>query len=119
MQIALAIRAEVQDLERAGIGIETSAEVEFRVRVIKGRSITWPRGEDAESLFTVGNARPLEQALQHATSEMLDWLSQDFGLAAHLLGMHVRYDIANVFNPAFSVACRLEKQALAGFSRRA
>ena len=111
------------DGEIAGTGVETSAEVEFRVRVLKGRSITWPRGEDAESLFTVGNARPLEQALQHATSEMLDWLSQDFGLdavsAAHLLGMHVRYDIANVFNPAFSVACRLEKQALAGFSRRA
>jgi amidase len=54
---------------------------------------------------------------------MLDWLEQDFGLdrasASHLLGMHVRYDIANVFNPAFSVACRLEKQVLAGFARRA
>jgi acetamidase/formamidase len=111
------------DGEIAGTGIETSAEVTFTVRLIKGRSIGWPRGEDASSIFTVGNARPLEQALQHATSEMLAWLEQDFGLdkvsASHLLGMAVRYDIANVFNPAFSVACRVEKQALAGFARRA
>jgi amidase len=110
------------DGEIAGTGIETSAEVEFTVAVKKGPVINWPRGEDAESIFTVGNARPLEQALQHATSEMLDWLAQDFGLdavsASHLLGMHVRYDVANVFNPAFSVACRLDKQILAAFPRR-
>ena len=47
---------------------------------------------------------------------MLAWLEQDYGLdkisASHLLGMAVRYDIANVFNPAFSVACRLEKSWL-------
>jgi amidase len=103
------------DGEIAGTGIETSADIECTVSVIK-RKIGWPRGETAESIFTVGNARPLEQALQHATTEMLAWLEQDYGLgkvsASHLLGMAVRYDIANVFNPAFSVACRIEKSWL-------
>jgi amidase len=117
------VHAAQGDGEIAGTGIETSAEVTFTVRVIKGGNISWPRGEDGLSLFTIGNARPLEQALQHATTEMLAWLENDYGLdkvsAAHLLGMAVRYDIANVFNPAFSVACRIEKQALAGFVRRA
>ena len=65
----------------------------------------------------MGNARPLDQALQHATTEMLAWLAQDYGLdkvaASHFLGMNVRYDVANVFNPAYSVACRVEKSALA------
>lgn len=110
------------DGEIAGTGIETAAEIEFTLRVVKQKPINWPRGENDTEIFTVGNARPLEQALQHATSEMLEWLEQDFGLdavsASHLLGMHVRYDIANVFNPAFSVACRLKKQVLAGFTRR-
>lgn len=105
------------DGEIAGTGIETSAEVTFRVRLIKGQKITWPRGEDETSIFTVGNARPLELALQHATSEMLAWLESGYGLgkiaASHFLGMNVRYDIGNVFNPAFSVACRVEKAALA------
>ena len=32
--------------------------------------------------------------------------------ASHLLGQAVRYDIANVFNPAYCVAARLEKTEL-------
>jgi amidase len=104
------------DGEIVGNGIETSFEVEFTVRVLKGRKIGWPRGENADYIFTVGNARPLDQALQHATSEMLDWLRDDFALelaaASHVLGQCVRYDIANVFNPAYSVVCRLSKRTL-------
>ncbi len=103
------------DGEIAGTGIESSAEIECTVTVLK-KSIGWPRGETSDCIFTVGNARPLEQALQHATTEMLAWLEQDYGLdklsASHLLGMAVRYDIANVFNPAFSVACRIDKSWL-------
>jgi hypothetical protein len=29
-----------------------------------------------------------------------------------VLAMAVRYDVANVYNPAYSVACRLAKSAL-------
>lgn len=111
------------DGEIAGTGIEMPAEIEVELRVVKGGPIAWPRGETADSIFTIGNARPLEQALQHATSEMLRWLESDFALdrvsAAHVLGMAVRYDIGNVFNPAFTVACRLDKSLVASFARRA
>lgn len=104
------------DGEIVGNGIETAFEVEFTVRVLKGRTIGWPRGETATDIFTVGNARPLDQALQHATTEMLRWLETDFHLdladASHLLGQCVRYDVANVFNPAYSVACRLARDAI-------
>ena len=105
------------DGEIVGTGIETSFEVEFTVRLLKGRAMNWPRGETEADIFTVGNARPLDQALQHATTEMIAWLGQDYGLdalsASHLLGQSVRYDVANVFNPAYSVACRLPKRLLA------
>ena len=106
------------DGEIVGTGIETSFEIEFTVRVLKGMAIGWPRGETADEIFAIGNARPLDQALQHATTEMLAWLGADFGLdpiaASHLLGQIVRYDVANVFNPAYSVACRVEKRWLEG-----
>jgi amidase len=86
------------------------------VRLLKGRQIGWPRGENADDIFTVGNARPLDQALQHATTEMVRWLGSDYGLdplaASHLLGQSVCYDVANVFNPAYSVICRLAKRAI-------
>lgn len=101
------------DGEIVGTGIETSFEMEVTFRVLK-RTITWPRGETAEDIFTVGNARPLDQALQHATTEMLRWLQEDYGLdpraASHLMGQVVRYDVGNVFNPAFTVACRIGKR---------
>lgn len=103
------------DGEITGTGIETSFEMEVRLSVLK-RKITWPRAETADEIITLGNARPLDQALQHATTEMQRWLGEDYGLdpraAAHLMGMVVRYDVGNVFNPAFTVACRIEKKWL-------
>ncbi len=114
------VHAAQGDGEIVGTGIETSAEVHFAVHVVKQKLIGWPRGRNANGIFTIGNARPLDQALQHATTEMLDWLTQDYGLnivsASHIMGQAVRYDVANVFNPAFSVVCRIDHASLAGLS---
>jgi hypothetical protein len=49
------------DGEIVGTGIETSFEMQVTFQVLK-RRITWPRGETAEDIFTIGNARPLDQA---------------------------------------------------------
>ena len=112
------VHAQQCDGEIVGTGIETAAEVTFTVKLIKNRKIGWPRGMTETEIFTVGNSRPLDQALQHATTEMLDWLMEDYGLdevaASHIMGQAVRYDVANVFNPAYSVACRIAKSALTG-----
>ena len=103
------------DGEITGTGIETSFEMEVTFRVLK-RTIGWPRGETAEDIFTIGNARPLDQALQHATTEMVRWLGEDYGLepraASHLMGQLVNYDVGNVFNPAYTVACRIARRWL-------
>ena len=115
------VHAAQGDGEIVGTGVETAAEVQFTVSVIKKKQIGGPRGSNKSEIFTIGNARPLEQALQHATTEMLDWLMQDYGLdevaASHVMGQAVRYDIANVFNPAYSVVCRIRKDWLATLHR--
>jgi len=104
------------DGEIVGTGIEISFDVRFTVRVQKGRQIFWPRGEDSEYIFTCGNARPLDQALQHATTEMLRWLHEDYGLdsaaASIVLGQCVEYDVGNVFDPAYTMVCKLPKSIL-------
>lgn len=102
------------DGEIVGTGVETSYDVTVRLSVVKN-TIVWPRGENERDIFTIGNARPLDQALQHATTEMVRWLYEygfDIKGASHLLGQAVRYDIGNVYDPAFTVACRLSKQWL-------
>jgi len=104
------------DGEIAGSGTEVSFDVRFTVNLLKGRRIGCPRGENAEWLFTLGNARPLEQALQQATSEMVRWLEQDYALEPAsiglLLGQAVRYQLANVFDPAYTMVCKVPKWSL-------
>jgi acetamidase/formamidase len=104
------------DGEIVGTGIEVSFDVRFTVEVLKGRSIKWPRGENAEEIFTMGNARPLDQAVQHATTEMLRWLQADYGLgragASTLLGQVVAYEVGNIYDPAYTMVCKVPKAVL-------
>jgi acetamidase/formamidase len=104
------------DGEIVGTGIEISMEVEFSVDLIKDKRIRWPRGENAEYIFTVGNARPLDQCVQHATTEMIRWLQTDYSLdplsVSLLLGQAVEYDLGNIFDPAYTMVCKLRKDIL-------
>lgn len=105
------------DGEIVGTGIEISFDVQFTVKVLKDTPSVWPRGENEDYIFTVGNARPLDQCIQHATTEMLRWLQTDYGLdprAAHtLLGQCVEYDMGNVYDPAYTMVCKIKKSTLA------
>ncbi len=104
------------DGEIVGTGIEVSFDVQFTVRLLKGKRIHWPRGENDDYIFTVGNARPLDQCVQHATTEMLRWLQEDYGFDALganiLLGQCVEYDLGNVFDPAYTMVCKMHKKWL-------
>ena len=109
------------DGEPAGTGIETSFAVQFRVDLLKRKRIQWPRGERPEHIFTVGNARPLEQAVQHALSEMIRWLQEDYGLdmavSSMILGQGAEFDLGNIFNPAYTMACKLKKSFISHLSK--
>jgi amidase len=104
------------DGEIVGTGIEVSFDVQFTVNLIKDKTVNWPRAENDEYILTVGNARPLDQALQHATTEMIRWLQEDFSLDAQathiLLGQCVEYDVGNVFDPAYTIACKVKRKWL-------
>ena len=67
------VHAVQGDGEIVGTGIEISADVVFRVELLKGRAIGWPRAQSPAFIAALGNARPLDQCVQHATTEMLRW----------------------------------------------
>ena len=104
------------DGEILGTGIEIPMEVSFTLEVVKNKLIQWPRGQNSEYIFTAGNVRPLDEAIQHATSEMVRWLTQDYGIsqpdANILIGVYVEYDIGNVFDPAYTMICKMPKSKL-------
>jgi amidase len=102
--------------EVVGTGLETSMDVEFTVDLIKKKPAAWPRMETATHVMVLGSARPLIEALQHATSEMLRWLVADYGFsergASVFMGQALEYDIANVVDPNFTVVAKVPKVLL-------
>lgn len=106
--------------ELTGTGIEISADVELQVYIEQPRNpesqVRWPRGETGDALFTLGNARPLDEAARHATTEMVRWLRAAFGLsieaASVLIGQTCAYELGNMYDPAFTMVCVVEKRFL-------
>ena len=95
--------------------VGTDIEISFDAQLNKEGNVAWPRAENEDYILTAGNARPLDQALQHATTELIHWL-EELGLekrAAHiLLGQCVEYDIRNVYDPAYTMICKIKKSIL-------
>lgn len=104
------------DGEIHGAAIETSFNVKFTVKVIKGKKINWPRLINDRQIMSIGSTRPLIDALRLACADMVDWLATDYGYdkldAVQLLGQTAELEIANVVDPQFSVACALDKKYL-------
>jgi acetamidase/formamidase len=104
------------DGEVVGNALEISMDVEFSVDLIKQKQIGWPRLETDEYLMVLGSARPLLQALQHATTELQRWLMSDHGFdergSSLLMGHALEYEIANVVDPHFTVVAKIRKDLL-------
>lgn len=104
--------------EIVGNALEISMDVEFTVDLIKNKEIRWPRLENDDYIMVLGSARPLLQALQHATTELLRWLIRDYGFdergASLLMGHALEYEIANVVDPHFTVVAKIKKVLLRG-----
>ena len=105
------------DGEPTGSGIETSMDVEMVVEVRKKAAPSGPRVELLDEIISIGSqpefAGALDNGLKMATSDMVAWLTGEYGLepwAAHLtIGYQAKYDIVTV---AGSVALRIPRSAL-------
>jgi acetamidase/formamidase len=102
--------------ELVGTGLEISMDVEFTVDLVKKKTIGWPRLENDEYIMVLGSERPMLQAFQHATTEILRWLMSDYGFdertASMLMGQAMEYEIANVVDPHFTVVAKIRKRHL-------
>ena len=91
-------------------------EVELTVTLIRKKRFNTPRVESDSHIMAVGLGGSLEDSLKAATSGMAQWLEQDYGLdtvsASTLLGQAVEYDLGNVYDPAYTMVCKLRKSLL-------
>ena len=99
-----------------GTGLETSMDVTLEIDVIKGKTIDWPRLEDAEYIMVAGSARPLIDAFRLAHVELVEWLITEYGFgrwdAYLLLGQLAESTVANIVDPIYTVVAKFPKRYL-------
>jgi acetamidase/formamidase len=102
--------------EVAGTGLETSMDVVLQLDLIKGRTIDWPRLEDADYVMVAGSGRPLIDAFRLAHVELIEWLVEEWGFgkwdAYALVGQVGENTVANIVDPAYTVVAKFPKRFL-------
>jgi amidase len=102
--------------EVTGSGVETSFDLKMKISLNKNYSIRWPRVENDQYIITLGNAQPLEKAIQAATSEMICWLANDWNLdyleGSQLMSQIVEYEPGNLVSREYTMACKIPKRYL-------
>ena len=73
------VHASQGDTEFTGTAAETKAIVRLRLDLIKGKTVPWMRIEKPESIVSVCADRPLEDAVQTAVFNLMDWLITEYG----------------------------------------
>lgn len=110
------------DGETSQYALETSMDVEFSVDVLPSRNLSAPRVESERQLMVLGQAGSLDDALRNATSGMIQWLQQDYGLTlsecAQLIGSSVHYVVANLAGRSVGIAAKLDKSVLRTLEKR-
>ncbi len=73
------VHASQGDTEFTGTAAETTATVRVHLDLIKGRRPPWMRIDKPDAIVAVYASRPLEVAVETATTHLIDWLITDYG----------------------------------------
>ena len=104
------------DGELNGNALETSMDVEVTVDVLPARRIPAPRVESATHIIAMGLAGSLDDALRGATSNMAQWLGEDYSLSpselAQVLGTSAEYKVSELADRNAGVVLEIRKDRL-------
>lgn len=102
--------------EVCGVAVEGAMNTTLLVDVIKHTYVDWPRLENDEFIMTAGSCRPLEDAFRIAFTQMVQWVSRDFGLslmdAYQLVSQVAKTHVANVVDTNYTILAKMPKRFL-------
>jgi amidase len=108
--------AAMGDGEVAGTAIEVPLKVRLRVRLIKGKTIEWPRFENEHEIMAAGIYRPVDDALRIAFTQLVSWIHADYGLseldAYELLSQVGKIHLTEMVDPNYVVVASIDKKYL-------
>lgn len=110
------VHAAQGDGEVCGVALETTAEVTIKLEIEASKSIEWPRLEDNNYIMTVGSGLPLLDCVRIAQTEMVKWLTTDYGFekweAYQVVSQLATMRIGNIVNPNYTVVAKFPKKYL-------
>ena len=108
--------AAMGDGEINGNALETSSDVEFTVDVIPNKNIRFPRVETPTHIIALGYSGSIDDAFRDATSNMAQWLTQDYSLnpseIAQVIGTAAEYKVTEVADRNSGIALKINKDRL-------
>jgi len=75
------VHASQGDTEFSGIGHEMRSEVTASCQVIKRKQVPFVRLEKEDSIVSLFASRPLEDAVERATINLLEWMIEEYGMS--------------------------------------
>ncbi|MDA1276037.1 MAG: acetamidase/formamidase family protein [Verrucomicrobia bacterium] len=72
------VHASQGDTEFTGTAAETKATVRIHLDLIKNKRLPWMRIEKPDSIVSIHAAKPLETAVETATTNLMDWLVTEY-----------------------------------------
>jgi acetamidase/formamidase len=72
------VHASQGDTEFSGTAAETKATVRLKLDLVKNKTVPWMRIEKPESIISVYAYRPLEEAVQTAVFNLMDFLIAEY-----------------------------------------
>jgi len=104
------------DGELNGDALETSLDIEFTVEVIPQRRTPAPRIESATHIMAMGLGGSLDDAFREATSNMAQWLIEDYKLTpseiAEVIGPTAEYKVSEVADRNAGIVLKIPKEVL-------
>ncbi len=104
------------DGEINGNALETSMDVQFTVDLIPGKRLSSVRVETPQTIIALGYSGSLDDAFRDATSNMAQWLTDDYKLTpseiAQFIGVAAQYKVTEVADRNSGVALKINKSVL-------
>ncbi|MEM7117874.1 MAG: acetamidase/formamidase family protein [Chloroflexota bacterium] len=103
------------DGEICGVAVEGATNTLLTVEVLKKVDCPWPRLENDAEIMVAGSARPLEDAVRIAHTQLVYWVMES-GLSLtdsyQLVSQAVTTRIGNVVDPNYTVVAKVAKRYL-------
>ena len=104
------------DGELSGVGLETAGKVLLQVKVLRNRTISMPRIETKDSIYTVATRETMEDAMKVAVDDMVmspsEKLNLNFPDAYRLLSATCDIRISQVVNGVYTLRVKCPKYVL-------